>query len=185
MCSEEYKCAHIVILQHSVTTHSWLDCTLIQVSYLHVEEVYLDHPIRNDRCCMSCLHARSISDLPMGNGPGLQQPSPLLAGPSAVHTHRARRRAEPGHLPLSQIPIPHPAPVPAGSSSQSPRPYPEVFSPHIPHSWGATPVASEEGCGTGELHRSRRLGFANLDLDGSGLVNGCTGKASNILTSSD
>ena len=73
MCSEEYKCAHIVILQHSVTTHSWLDCTLIQVSYLHVEEVYLGHPIRYDRCSMSCLHARGISDLPMGNGPGLQQ----------------------------------------------------------------------------------------------------------------
>ena len=69
----EYKCAHIVLLQHSVTTHSWLDCTLIQVSYLQVEEVYLDHPIRYDRCSMSCLHARGISDLPMGNGLGLQR----------------------------------------------------------------------------------------------------------------
>ena len=72
MCSEQYKCAHVVILQHCVTTHSWLDCTPIQVSYLHVEEVYLDYPIRYDRCNISCLHARGISDLPMGNGPGLQ-----------------------------------------------------------------------------------------------------------------
>ena len=76
MCSEEYKCAHIVIKQHSVTTHSWLDCTLIQVSYLHVEEVYLDYPIRYDRCSITCLHARGISDLPMGNGPGLQHTLP-------------------------------------------------------------------------------------------------------------
>ena len=45
---------------------------LIQVSDLHVEEVYLDYPIRYDRCCMSCLHARGISDLPMGNELGLQ-----------------------------------------------------------------------------------------------------------------
>ena len=45
---------------------------LIQVSYMHVEEVYLDYPIRYDRCSMSRLHARGISDLPMGNGPGLQ-----------------------------------------------------------------------------------------------------------------
>ena len=65
----EYKCAYIVVMQHSVTTHSWLDCTLIQVSYLHVEEVYLDYSVRYDRCSMSCLHARGISDLPMGNGP--------------------------------------------------------------------------------------------------------------------
>ena len=75
MCPEEYKCAHIVMLQHSVTTHSWYDCTLIQVSYLHVEEVYLDYPICYDRCSMSCLHARGISDLPMGNGRGLQHVS--------------------------------------------------------------------------------------------------------------
>ena len=23
LCSEEYKCAHMVMMQHSVTTHSW------------------------------------------------------------------------------------------------------------------------------------------------------------------
>ena len=73
MCSEEYKCAHIVILQHSVTTHSWSDCTLIQVSYLHVEEAYLDYPVRYDRCSISYQHARGISGLPIGNGPGLQR----------------------------------------------------------------------------------------------------------------
>ena len=44
-----------------------------------MEEVYLDYPIRYDRCSMSCLHARGISDLPMGNGPGLQQSSPACA----------------------------------------------------------------------------------------------------------
>ena len=27
---------------------------------------------------MSCLHARGISDLPMGNGPGLQHLCPML-----------------------------------------------------------------------------------------------------------
>ena len=63
---------HVVVMQHCVTTHSWQGCTLIQVSYLHVEEVYLDYPIRYDRCSMSCLHACGICDLPMGNGPGLQ-----------------------------------------------------------------------------------------------------------------
>ena len=44
----------------------------MQVSCLHVEEVYSDYPIRYDRCSMSCLHALGVSDLPMGNDPGLQ-----------------------------------------------------------------------------------------------------------------
>ena len=37
-----------------------------------MEEVYADYPIRYDRCRTSCLHAHGISDLPMGNGHGLQ-----------------------------------------------------------------------------------------------------------------
>ena len=53
--------------------HPFLNLWCPVGSYLHVEEVYLDYPIRYDRCSMSCLHARGISDLPMGNGPGLQQ----------------------------------------------------------------------------------------------------------------
>ena len=90
----------------------------------------------------------------------LLAPSFSVVGPSAVHTHR-------GTHPRS----------PLGHSRR-------LLAP-IPRRWGATPVAPEVGCGTGELHRSRRLAFANLDLGGSGLVEGCTGKASTILTSSD
>ena len=85
-----------------------------------------------------------------------------------------------------------PEPDPNPSTSSRPRRFvlaapsaiADVFSSPIPRSWGATPVAAEVGCGGGELHRSRRLAFANLDLGGSALVEGCTGKASTILTSS-
>ena len=37
-------------------------CMFIQVSYLHVEEVYLDYPIRYDRCSITCRHTRGVSD---------------------------------------------------------------------------------------------------------------------------
>ena len=44
-----------------------------------MEEVYLNYPIRYDRCSISYLHAHGIIDLPMGNVPGLQHVSMFLS----------------------------------------------------------------------------------------------------------
>ena len=52
----------------------------------------------------------------------LLAPSPLAAGPGAVHIYPAGRRAGTGCLTLRQIPYPHPAPVVVFSNTQSPQP---------------------------------------------------------------
>ena len=49
-----------------------VDCVQSMQMSAHIVSVYHGYAIGCDRCRISCLHAHSISDLPMGNGPGLQ-----------------------------------------------------------------------------------------------------------------
>ena len=100
-----------------------------------MEEVYNDYPIRYDRCRISCLHAHGISDLPVGNGHGLQH-----SNPSSAMAH-----------PPADLVSPEAAPkVPTRPRSRPLRIAALVHraAPAVPTAQGATSAAGEEGLGS-------------------------------------
>ena len=70
-------------------------------------------------------------------------PSPLVAGPEAVHIHHAYRPKS-GCLPLRQIPHPHLPPVAVCSHAQLPRSWPK-FSRLHPSQVGCYPSIGRSG----------------------------------------